>query len=157
MKLETKIKRFERLKEWIREEPRRYNQECWAVRDKNADIVLLQKPPCGTVACLAGGAVISRGYRLISPPFSLGAVYCVRPYTRKYIHIRDAATRILGLGSREADGLFAAAADGWHNEPRTAYFNATGVEGRANAAIAELDLRIAEMRRPLKREGKVAR
>lgn len=158
MKLATKIKRFEKLREWVREEPRRYNQGWWATRDKH--IVALQEPPCGTMACLAGGAVLMSGYRL-KRRYD-GAVLCASPFSPALHSIPTIAKRLLGLTEREATGLFDSSRRGWSGETSMAYGQSSNcatreeqILTRANAAIAELDIRIAAMRRELKRKGNI--
>ena len=78
------IAKLERLKKFLRKEPRRFDMDWWGVKIKNiADLPTLeksydltgvgaayntlaeQKPPCGTVACLAGNIAIMA--KLIQP------------------------------------------------------------------------------------------
>lgn len=58
-----KIKKLEKLKAYILEEPRRYRQAMW-IYPRNSDVFEEQKPPCGTLGCLAGNACVMEGYRI---------------------------------------------------------------------------------------------
>lgn len=98
----TAYELLERVCEHILEEPRRYYQEFWAVRDKQkiAD-VMGSVPSCGTMACRAGWIVAlndglnSRVMRADHDTFS---------------PIEDRANQILGLGSGDTGRVFSACA-----------------------------------------------
>jgi len=86
------IKKLRKLQEFIRKEPRRFDMSWWGTSVKNPEALkenplarlidqcgetnydlsvptfLAQKPPCGTVACLAGSALMMAGK--IKPKFS---------------------------------------------------------------------------------------
>ena len=162
MKLKTKIKRFEKLREWVRAEPRRYNQRYWALEGDQlaGSPAASQNPPCGTVTCLAGGAVLMSGFRLKYD--ATGEVFkCRRPGTHKLLGIKATAEKLLGLSALEGGRLFSGDAYGWRRGPRDAFYEAStlptedAIQGHADAAIAELDIWIATMKRELERKGNV--
>jgi hypothetical protein len=122
------VKKLRKLQEFIRKEPRRFDMSWWGTavkeplklaanplavlidqhQDVNFDLsvrtFLAQKPPCGTVACLAGSALMMAGK--IKPRFvkTLGeeqvAVYDFGDETE------DNATKYLGLPEGDNNLLF---------------------------------------------------
>jgi hypothetical protein len=96
------IEKIEKLRQYILEEPRRYNQTIFGARkgvydyDYDKGFVAIQKPPCGTVACLAGNAILMEGQKLF---VKRGGEFVVR---------NDAsvlAAKILGLTPLQAAKL----------------------------------------------------
>lgn len=160
--VETKAK-LQQLKTFLREEPRRFAMDYWgisvkdlAVADKHAaertfvyseqdmrvtaddfELIAKQRPPCGTVACLAGSIAIFAG--LVKPHFADG--YDV--YTLTNNDARNAATW-LGLDWMEAKNLFyfksmTADETGWPENFRAAYKKAETPEEKVEVACSRID------------------
>jgi hypothetical protein len=81
-------------------------------------------PPCGSVACLAGEAIICD-----APTIALGLRRLKR--TKQTAH---RAAQLLGLSEGETD-LFDGEADGWIQPFRNQFKNAKTYKGEARAAI----------------------
>lgn len=82
-----------KLEKWIMAEPRRFDMRNWS---GNQRIINKNKPPCGTVGCLAGMACHMQGYELEPGSGDVTAGD----------HISDLARAVLGLDSEESDKLF---------------------------------------------------
>lgn len=143
------IAKLKKLKKWILADPRRYNQNTW-LETGDTQKVLLQKPPCGTVACLAGAACLMEGY--IPAGRFLNAVF--KPGSKEDIFVADAAQEILGITPGQRGKLFGLAGHGWDTKANKAYLEATTLEGRARAAAMAIDALIKTGRRA---EGKKRR
>lgn len=139
--MHLKIAKLKKLKRWILDEPRRYNQNVWFTQ--RGDLVADQKPPCGTVACLGGSACLMEGLT-VSGMFDTMVEVNGNPTP-----IREVAGEILGLSSSQADQLFESDGDGWPNKARAAYHSATTPEQYAKAAAMAIDALI-EQGRPRK-------
>lgn len=77
--------------EWLDAHPEAYDQTVYA-----------RRTPCGTAACLGGWTVVLGGIELRWPLLDGAAV--LRTLDGEWIP--DAAQRLLGLNSRDADWLF---------------------------------------------------
>jgi hypothetical protein len=122
--------KIRKLIRFLKKEPRRYCQDRWFqdVRSKR----MKNKPPCGTLACLAGEAVLMEGYK----PY--GEMHCTLPDGSETEEVSVVAQKILGLRSKQADYLFVGDCSGWPEEAARAYENATDPSERVNAAIMAL-------------------
>lgn len=147
-----------KLKAFVLAEPRRYDQSVYmtftGVRNrKRNSTVEFQKPPCGTVCCLAGSAVIMEGF---TPLKSNGMKVRLNPKSTKTTNLIDTAIEIIGLEEIEMDKLFAGEPRGnWCSKAVNAYHYAEGMldhnsadnflafQARAEAAAMELDHLIA--------------
>jgi len=86
------------------------------------------KPPCGTVACLAGEAVICA-----APNAKVGLR---RLFRLPYYRIPMRAEQLLGLSRSTAFGdLFDGYADGWPQPFRSQFRSAKTYKGQARAAV----------------------
>lgn len=97
------IAKLEKLKQWILDEPRRYRQERWLYAPDSI-VVRMQKPPCGTAACLAGSACLMEGYTPIFPE-GVTAGYAVKSSDGTLFDVEQLATGILGLTEEQSAGL----------------------------------------------------
>ena len=141
-----KIKKLEKLKAYILEEPRRYLQSGWFY-PQDSEQFQRQKPPCGTLGCLAGNACVMEGHKV---KFDEDSSWIVGPHG-KHVNISDTARKILGLTEREADALFTGIPnDGWSEKAAYAYGTASTPEERAQAAAMEIDRYIRKAKRAKK-------
>lgn len=130
------IPKLRKLKKFILAEPRRYNQNTWFT--KCGPFVDEQKPPCGTVCCLAGAACLMEGFNYKEMLFA------------DQNTIGQDAAKILGLAKDEAMHFFGADGTGWHPKAHSLYVEAKTVEDRAKAAALAIDLLICSGRKPRK-------
>lgn len=86
-------KLLRQVAEVIRKEPDAHDQETWGWLDDDYD--------CGTVACIAGHAVVQAGYKLEN---NYGQ--CLNPQLGSIRRIEDVAQELLGLDDAETDILF---------------------------------------------------
>ena len=142
------IAKLKKLKKWILDEPRRYNQDCWLF-GRDSDVVREQKPPCGTAGCLAGNACLMEGFVPRRVPWDYGykLSHVVLPGSHDVIYVREKAEEILGLTEEQRIGLFAADLDGWPAEAQQLYDLATTPKQRAEAAAMAIDALIETGRR----------
>jgi hypothetical protein len=147
-----------KLKAFVLAEPRRYDQGVYLATNKNSMTVRFQKPLCGTVACLAGSAVIMEGY---IPSIRDSMRVKLTPRSRKYTYLTDAAREILGINEDQAGDLFTGRVrDYWCREAANALDDAESMlqyadeddepvdnfpafQARAEAAAMEIDHFIA--------------
>lgn len=132
------IRKMLKLKKWILDEPRRYHQGVWMSRESFT--VVDQRPPCGTVACLAGSACLMEGYDTKNQS---AFIAFVSKNGGKLRPIKTVACEILGLTPYQAANLFDGTCDGWEEGNANAYDNAKSPLDRARAAAAEIDRLIA--------------
>jgi hypothetical protein len=142
------VEKLKQLKAFILAEPRRYDQSFWMF-GKESDVVKMQKPPCGTAACLAGSACLMEGwtpdYKCPDPDYSSDGQalsHVIKGKKREYIS--ELARYILELTKDEAENLFSASCLGWGIRNANAYKMAKTPLGRAKAAAAEIDRLIAQ-------------
>src|SRR5579864_6025664 len=81
-------KKLEKLRAWILAEPRRYCQRFWGYHGTLAKKhVKHQLPPCKTIACLGGNALLMEGFKLFQKNGRLS------------LRVPERAAKILGLNS----------------------------------------------------------
>jgi hypothetical protein len=127
------IAKLKKLKKWILDEPRRYNQNTWVATE--GPRVANQNPPCGTVACLAGSACLMEGFEPVGADFGNH----VKDRNGSIYFVGELGAEILGLTEDEAGNLFALNANGWPRNAQSAYMKSTDLIGRAQAAAKAID------------------
>lgn len=118
------VRKLRKLQKWILAEPRRFHMAYWAV-GINHRLAQRQKPPCGTVACLAGNACLMEGWKFKPDSEGKNDLYLDKPNA----DIPDEASRILGLNTAEQMVLFHV--DNW---PATFYQEYNNAASPAEAA-----------------------
>lgn len=131
------IAKLKKLKKWILDEPRRYNQNTWV--DMGGKYASIQNPPCGTVACLAGSACLMEGYVPIPGTNSVR-----KPHSKGELFVADVAAAILKLNFSEQGNFFALNGEGWDSKASRAYKAATTPKQRAKAAAMAIDALIKQ-------------
>lgn len=128
------IRKLKKLKAWILAEPRRYNQNTWIKTDMPLDYFVdaAMRPPCGTMACLAGSACLMEGYKHVK-----GTDVFVNEDGR-HVHVSDLASKILGFEANDRK-IFEINGEGWSEKAHSMYLKSTDFNGRAKAAAMELD------------------
>jgi hypothetical protein len=142
--MHLKIAKLKKLKKWILDEPRRYNQKWW-IYGRNSNVVAQQEPSCGTAACLAGSACLMEGYKASrgkAPTFD----YVLKPGKLKHYEVRPLAMKILRLKEYEADQLFAASLNGWPEKAINLYIQSDDPKTHAEAAAMAIDALIKQGR-----------
>lgn len=119
------IKRMEAMPESYAQE---VIAETLAVAVDEDGVLPRPEPACGTVACIAGEAIICE-----SKTVKAGVAHLLRLSEKG--EASDYATRILGLSDDAADTLFFEWTVGWPQPHRTQYANAKTYKGQARAAI----------------------
>lgn len=143
MGLTNERQKLRKLQTWIREEPRRYNQDVYLEIGSKSRMVNAQKPPCGTVCCLAGAACMMEGLKPYNESGNESSFDFVWVRDRKQT-ISAAAQNILDLSDRQRINLFRAFGDGWSDVAYIAYSRAFTQEERVEAACMAIDELIAE-------------
>jgi hypothetical protein len=135
------VGKLRKLKRYILAEPRRYHQHWWMITgDKTKHPILAtQKPPCGTVACLAGNACLMEGFR----PHPDNCNFVAWKREKELLDVADVAQDILGLSDEQTLALFRFDGSGWSQRAYRAYYDATTISGRARAATMAIDDLIA--------------
>lgn len=108
----------------LREEPERYCQ--WDYVSTPPDL----EPGCGTVACIAGHALLAAGLPLVS---------LARMERNGWSRIPDAAQGLLGLTEDQADTLFDAECIDWPMEYKARYRATKNWIQRAEVAASLLE------------------
>lgn len=135
MKTKLNIELFKKVRARIAEIPESYNQSTWVRNSSQA--------PCGTVACLAGEAIICN-----APTVEEGVAE-LRRLDEREGSVAETAAELLGLpGGRDYftandDTIFDEGADGWPEPYYTQLHEADTPKERAEAAVAFLDHVIA--------------
>jgi|ERR1044071_6845858 hypothetical protein len=132
------VELLEKVVAVILEEPRKLDMGTWASDAEERIVNPDHRPPCGTVACIAGWACfIAKQER--GEPLPKGAeLYAF------YDKARDEAMELLGLDEDEADLLFDCPTgdeedDLWPGEYVRAYVNADTPAERAQATAARIN------------------
>jgi hypothetical protein len=113
---------FEKVKQHILTDPRRYNQRRFGEVSDDA--------PCGTACCIAGWAIVLSG----------GATH--KDAQLDFEHRLDAfdtGAALLGLSDEEAEAVFCAYGEDWPEPFKTDFSEATNRHGKAKAAAAYID------------------
>lgn len=140
------VAKLKKLKKWILDEPRRYNQATWIDTHPSSRYLRDQQPPCGTVACMAGNACLMEGYKQANPQSS--DFDMVSPDgDNTEVEVEVAARMILDLSESQADKLFDPEASGWDKDARALYFESDLPNSRARAAAMAIDALIKKGRR----------
>lgn len=129
------VRLLRRVQRYIMEEPRRFNMNWWAeLHDKGTVERYPNLPPCGTVCCLAGTAVLLAGCTVVEHGE-------MRPYKRLG-DWSEAAPKLLGLPDYfPIYSLFVAAS--WPEPFDARYRKATTAHQRARIACQRIDHLIA--------------
>lgn len=107
-----------KLKAFLLLEPRRYDQNTWMQNRKRAAEIKLQKPPCGTVCCMAGEAVLMEGWLYNNRESGVRG----SKDSKANFSVEDTATAILGLSEKQSTGLFSIYTfDYWCKEAHVMY------------------------------------
>lgn len=134
------VRLLRRVQKYIAAEPRRFNMWDWYLKFRGntkqfSDLrgAILQVPPCKTVACIAGTAVVltERQIPLRFPVFA--------DTDRSYGSglIKNIALEKLNLTFYQGERLFYL--ENWPSKFERRYNQAKTPRGRANAAIARID------------------
>jgi hypothetical protein len=125
---------IERIIKRLEDYPESYDQEDFG-RKWRTDFDKMYhnrpKPPCGTVCCLAGEAIICAS---VNP--KAGAIRLMKLINGTNISEPElSAARALGIAEHQAGLLFEGGAVGWPKKYRKQYNNAKSFRGQARAAI----------------------
>lgn len=137
MKTQLNIELFKKMRDRIATIPESFNQDVWCAPSG--------KSPCGTVACLAGEAIICA-----APTVEEGIRHLQRITTNDYddgYGVPVVASRLLGLkgnyrfwGEEEETVIFKGGAHGWPTRYRNQFLDANDdPKKQADAAVAFLD------------------
>lgn len=125
------VRMLRKLEKWIMAEPRRFDMRNWS---GNQRIINKNKPPCGTVGCLAGMACHMQGMNL-TPGMS---------EVSKDEYIPGVATKILDLTAGQAERLFYIAGMhysdiAWPASFAAAYKKAKTPTAKVKVAVARIE------------------
>jgi hypothetical protein len=120
------VELLEKVKAHILEEPRRFNMSLFVFNQGEIeDLPKNERPPCGTMACIAGWAVMLAD----GPPAIINDDY--------YLTVEDRAVEVLGLNEEQVGALFYDPA--WPEKYADAYENARTPRQRARVAARRID------------------
>ena len=136
MKTRPNVKLLREIKNAILEEPRRLSMDTWMGKAYNF-LPNKDKAPCGTVACIAGHAVLinklnEAGKTFNARRFVLALVNQYDSFELGCDYVEDKAVELLCLTKDQADRLFHV--ESWPNEFKEAYREDT----RSDKKLAEL-------------------
>jgi hypothetical protein len=157
-RIELRNAALRRLEQYILVEPRRFDMTTWVItKDSDKDkgylrILEAQSPPCGTVGCLAGNAIVMDGeYKLRVPKYG-DTVLAYRIKSKKYSDswIPELAQEKLHLTDSECSRLFfipqmghAYRGKGWPAKFGKAYMAETDLQKKAEIAVDRIEHLIA--------------
>lgn len=131
------VKLLRRVKALILEEPRRLDMGTWAHPADKRVQVEADRPPCGTVACIAGWAVIDDFVKVN------GRMPDRDEIEEIYETADRKAAELLSLRQDQADRLFDTPTGGgfdeWPEDLAEAYVNATSPKERARVAAKRIE------------------
>lgn len=114
------VDKLEKLKRYVLEEPRRFNQSYWLF-SKHSITVQTFKPPCGFVGCLAGNTCLMEG---LVPVQRTDIIMLDEVMEKGGLQIFDVewkATEILGLSRQQAARLFSGWCNHWPEQAADQY------------------------------------